>query len=251
MVVYFSGTGNSRYAAQMLAGRLGDGLIDLGAMIKAGEKAVLHAERPWVFVSPAYAWQIPKIFADAILDGSFSGAKEAYFVMTCGSDIGNAGSKIAQLCRKKGFEYLGVLQVIMPENYIAMYDVPNRKDAQKIISAARPVLEGGIAAIQAKKPFHAGSISISDKIKTGIVNPVFYRFCVTAKPFYATDSCVSCGKCASACPLNNIGLLDGKPQWGEACTHCMACICLCPKDAIEYGQKSKGKPRYQCEEYNG
>ena len=28
---------------------------------------------------------------------------------------------------------------------------------------------------------------------------------------------------------------------------CMACICYCPKEAIEYGKKSKGKPRYHFE----
>nr|WP_264291386.1 MULTISPECIES: hypothetical protein [unclassified Dorea] len=30
----------------------------------------------------------------------------------------------------------------------------------------------------------------------------------------------------------------------DACTHCMACICYCPAEAIEYGKKSVGKPRY-------
>ena len=49
------------------------------------------------------------------------------------------------------------------------------------------------------------------------------------------------------CPLNNIRLENGKPVWGKNCTHCMACICYCPKEAIEYGKKSKGKPRYHFE----
>ena len=48
-------------------------------------------------------------------------------------------------------------------------------------------------------------------------------------------------------PLNNIRLENGKPVWGKHCTHCMACICYCPKEAIEYGKKSKGKPRYHFE----
>jgi epoxyqueuosine reductase QueG len=47
--------------------------------------------------------------------------------------------------------------------------------------------------------------------------------------------------------LNNIRLENGKPVWGKNCTHCMACICYCPKEAIEYGKKSKGKPRYHFE----
>lgn len=50
------------------------------------------------------------------------------------------------------------------------------------------------------------------------------------------------------CPLNNITLEDGKPLWGGNCTHCMACISYCPTEAIEYGRRSVGKPRYRCED---
>ena len=46
---------------------------------------------------------------------------------------------------------------------------------------------------------------------------------------------------------NNITLQTGKPVWGQNCTHCMACICYCPAEAIEYGKKSLGKPRYHFE----
>ena len=38
---------------------------------------------------------------------------------------------------------------------------------------------------------------------------------------------------------------DGKPKWGDNCTHCMGCINLCPKDAIEFGKGSVGKHRYK------
>ena len=67
--------------------------------------------------------------------------------------------------------------------------------------------------------------------------------------FNFADACVSCGKCESLCVLNNISIQDGKPKWGNHCTHCMACICGCPAEAIEYGKKSLGKPRYWCDEY--
>ena len=56
--------------------------------------------------------------------------------------------------------------------------------------------------------------------------------------------CTGCGKCKKFCPLNNITLKNKKPVWGKHCTHCMACICYCPAEAIEYGRKSVGKPRY-------
>ena len=83
-----------------------------------------------------------------------------------------------------------------------------------------------------------------DKLMSDIVNPVFYKFFVKADAFTANDKCIGCGKCAKMCPLNNIELKNSKPVWGKNCTHCMACICLCPTEAIEYGKKSVGKPRY-------
>ena len=38
MIVYFSGTGNSRFAAEFLAKQLNDELLNAGQRMKAGEK---------------------------------------------------------------------------------------------------------------------------------------------------------------------------------------------------------------------
>ena len=69
-------------------------------------------------------------------------------------------------------------------------------------------------------------------------------FQLGAKPI---RDCIGCGQCVKRCPMNNVALKDGKPSWGKNCTHCMACICYCPKEAIEYGKKSVGQPRYHFE----
>ncbi len=80
------------------------------------------------------------------------------------------------------------------------------------------------------------------KASSGLINTLFYPLVVSARKFYAADVCIGCGKCTEVCPLNNVSLKDGKPLWEDQCTHCMACICKCPKEAIEYGNRSKGKP---------
>ena len=54
---------------------------------------------------------------------------------------------------------------------------------------------------------------------SGPVNAFFYRFCIGDKKFYATDRCVSCGKCAESCLLHNISLEQGRPVWHGSCTH--------------------------------
>ena len=60
------------------------------------------------------------------------------------------------------------------------------------------------------------------------------------------EKCTGCGLCAKLCPTCAITLHDGHPVWEDNCTHCMACITRCPAEAIEYGKKSLGKPRYRC-----
>ena len=56
--------------------------------------------------------------------------------------------------------------------------------------------------------------------------------------------CIGCGKCAVLCPTKSIRIEGGRPVWGDGCTHCMACICRCPKQAIEYGRHTMGLRRY-------
>ncbi len=251
MILYFSGTGNSRYVAQAFANALEDALFDSFDSIRNNNNKNLHSDKPWVFCAPTYAWQLPRLFAEWIENCSFSGSRDAYFVMTCGDDIGQAGVKIAALCKRKGLQYKGVLEVVMPENYIAMFNVPKPATQQKIIANAEPSVQNGIACVKKGDNFPVYKATFVQKLKTHIVNPVFYATCVKAKDFYVTDACVGCGKCEKICVCNNIKMQGGKPVWGKFCTHCMACICRCPKEAIEYADKSQGKPRYICPDRNG
>ncbi len=246
MVVYFSGTGNSRYCAEAFSEALGDTMLNAFDGIRNKESAALHSERPWVFCAPTYAWRLPRVFSDYIRRTSFDGCRDAYFVMTCGDDIGDVEKRLTRLCKAKGLRYRGVLEVVMPENYVAMFKVPKPATAQKIIAKAEESLQKGIDCVRTGSDFPTYKANFEQRVKTNIVNPVFYAFCVKAKPFFVTDACIGCGKCEQVCVTGNIRIQDGKPVWGKDCTHCMACICRCPKEAVEYGNKSQGKPRYVC-----
>ena len=249
MIVYFSGTGNSRYAAQFLADKINDEIRDSFHFIKDSIAAEFISDRPWVFVSPTYGWQIPRIFADFIGSGDFSGSKDAYFVMTCGGDVGNAEISNRELCEQKGFNYKGTFEIVMPENYIAMFEAPPKDEALRIINAAEPKILECAELIKNGQDLPKLKVSTADRLKSGIVNKAFYGLFVKAKAFTVSDACISCGKCVEDCPLNNVELVGGKPDWRDDCTHCMACICGCPTRAIEYGKKSLGQPRYQCPPY--
>lgn len=247
MVIYFSGTGNSKYCAEIIASKLGDECIDSFHYIKNQIAGEFISGKPWVFVAPTYCWSLPHVFEDFIKTANFDGVDEAYFVMTCGGEIGNAAAQIKELCDLKGLIFKGVLEVVMPENYIVMFDAPEAEEAARIVKVGVGTVERSIKYIAEGKDFPEVKVGLIDRIKSGPTNPVFYKIFVKDKAFYTTDACIGCGKCVELCVLNNISLEKGKPVWHGNCTHCMACICKCPQEAIEYGKHSRGKVRYRLE----
>ena len=207
----------------------------------------LTSRSPWVFVSPTYGWQLPRIFEALLRGGRFSGSRDAYFVMTCGAEIGDPIPRLEALCRDMGLTYRGVLPVVMPENYIAMFDAPQAEEARRIVAKAQPDIDRSIAAVREGRPFPPPHDRLYDRFMSGPVNPIFYACFVKSSAFTVSEACTGCGQCVRRCPTNSITLRDARPVWGKGCTHCMACICYCPTSAIEYRKKSLGKPRYHFE----
>ena len=247
MILYFSGTGNSKYVAQRMADGLGDTLCSMNDRIKAGDISPVEAGSRLVVVTPTYAWRIPRLVRDWLLHTELTGAGQVWFVMTCGSEIGSADRYNRRLCREKGLTCMGTAQIIMPENYIAMFNAPQPDEARRIAAKAEPDIDRVIAAVREGRELPATRCNLYDRLMSGPVNPVFYGCFVRDRAFAAGDACTGCGQCVRLCPTNNITLQAGKPIWGGDCTHCMACICRCPAAAIEYGRRSAGKPRYYFE----
>lgn len=244
MVLYFSGTGNSRYVAQAISAIIQDEIISLNDYIKRECKDIIKSDAPLVFVAPTYAWRIPRVVEKFIRKVHFEGNNKAYFVLTCGDDTGNSVRYVKSLCREKNFEFMGFASVVMPENYVALFDVPGKTQADIIINSATAVIKNIANHINKNQHLLAEKVSFSGKVMSGIVNPIFYLVCVKSKKFYATNKCSRCKRCAELCPLNNISFTENKPHWGKTCTHCMACICGCHNAAIEYGQHTVNKMRY-------
>lgn len=248
MILYFSGTGNSKYVANELAQKLGDSLFSINEGIKNGV-APQQANDNLVLVCPTYAWRIPKLVVDYVKNTDFVGAKRIWFVMTCGGEIGNAAKFNKELAEVKHLDYMGSFGIRLPDNYIIMFPAAPQDAAQKLFAEAPEKIEKLAAIISAGQAFPKPRSNMYDKAMSSLVNPLFYKN-VKSDLFLATDACNGCGLCEKLCPLNNIKLAAGKPTWGHTnCTHCMSCISYCKQNAIEYGKKTVGKRRYTIESY--
>ena len=242
MIFYFSGTGNSQLVAKQIGKAIGDEVISINERMKT--KETYTSKSPFVFVAPTYCWRLPRVVEQWILNQHFQGHREAYFILSCGGSVGNAGAYAKKLCEKMKFRFRGLAPVIMPENYVAMFATPDKEACRAIIEKALPEIKKLVEYIQKGKDLPKAAISVNDRLLSGPVNVVYYPLIVRDKGFHVTDKCISCGKCAKRCPLDNIRMTDKKPVWLGNCTHCMACIGGCPVEAIEYKSKSQGKPRY-------
>ena len=214
MILYFTGTGNSAFIAKRIAEKTGDTAVDVFPMIRENDYGKLSSSRPFVVVCPTYGWQIPHVLGNWLKKTRLSGSRKLYFVMTCGDGIGNAGGYAKRFCEKKGMEYMGCGKVVMPENYVAMFPVPDRTEAERIIGKAVPQADQIAEHIRKENPLPKAEISLLDRFLSTVVNPVFYKLFVHAGKVRITERCTGCGACVKLCPLFNIRLEDGSPLYG-------------------------------------
>ena len=222
MVLYYSGTGNSKYIAKCIASALETDCLNLNERIKTGDTSSVQTEENVILVTPTYAWRIPHIVSGWLGKTELVGAKRIWFVMDCGSEIGNAAKYNRELAAQKALTYMGTAQIVMPENYIALFPAPDKQEAKAIVENAKPAIRSIIDCIRNGMEFPAPRNNLYDRFMSGAGNPIFYKKIVKADAFTVSDACIGCRKCVQLCPLNNIRLDKDKPVWGANCTHCMS-----------------------------
>lgn len=248
MILYFSGTGNSEYLANLLAGELGDEVVDLFSYIKEGKSGEFISDKPFVLVSPTYSRRVPRFVSEYLKKCDFKGSRDFYLVINFGGSCGNAYKYIKEDVHRIGLNFKGLCGVRMPENYLMLFDLDSKEVNKKIIHEARAELDMIGSFIRNKENFPKDKVNFIGKFQSAVINPIFFKFITKDKKFYATDKCISCGLCEKVCVLNNISMEEGRPKWNSRCTHCAACISKCPQGAIEYRGKTEGKDRYLLKE---
>lgn len=244
MILWFSGTGNSRWVAEELANKLGDRALPL----LEGKKALTPGEAlGWVF--PTHSWGPPPVVVDWVRSHDIDGWNEdtyCYMVTTCGDDIGQC----VQLWR----EALGPRQcqaafsVQMPNSYVCLpgFDVDSSEvEAAKLAAAPARIdaVAQAIAVRQATCNVVTGRLTW---LKSRVVRPWFAKHGVDDSRFVVDENtCTHCGVCVRSCPMHNITLDDRQmPRWHGNCAMCLGCLHRCPARAIDHGKATRNKGRY-------
>ena len=253
MIFYFSGTGNTRWAAEQLAAATQERLFFIPEELKTPCEYTLQEDERIGFCFPVHGWQPPHIVRQFIsrlkLINSSLAPHYAYALCTCGDSTGLAMTMLAKELREKGIELQSCQSLIMPESYVClpfMYtDTPQREREKK--EQAKVDLQKFIEVVVNRQSGYSQlTLGLTPWTFSHVIGAYFNRFMITDKKFMVdADVCLHCGKCAEVCPVGDI-VFDNTPSWknDSSCTCCLSCYHHCPVHAINYGNITRKRGQY-------
>ena len=206
MIFYFTGTGNSLYAAQKLADE-GEKIVSIVEALRS--KAfhyTLNEGEKLGFVFPVYFYTVSDPVLELVRKLTVENAGFVYAVIPCGASIGAAGGLLKSELKKRGLELQRVDALFVPDGALIFYDIDSPDKMEKQLEAATKELASIKQAID-----RGEGNSIKGRPVMGRVNLAAYHACMSTRAFYADEKCIGCGKCASICPAGAIEMVGGSP----------------------------------------
>ncbi|OQA89836.1 MAG: ferredoxin [Elusimicrobia bacterium ADurb.Bin231] len=135
----------------------------------------------------------------------------------------------------------------MPGNYTPLYGAISKEKQQKYFDEEKKKIIKIAEIVKTGKPHKIEKSSfLVNLIFSDLLYKMMYRNLSKSDiNFYADKKCTGCGKCELVCPVNNIKIISGKPEWQHKCEQCMACLQWCPEEAIQFGKKTVSRKRYR------
>ncbi|MDR2493217.1 MAG: EFR1 family ferrodoxin [Coriobacteriales bacterium] len=196
------------------------------------------------FVYPCHFGTMPqrvREFASA-LDLSGQTGAYRYAVVTYGGGVKNpALAELNSLLAKKGcpLDYSNAVKAF--STYVILYKM-SEKVTEKT-ARFKYGLEFIVDDVCARRK--------TPTVRTGAFDSLYTRLAMKNcgrdedRHFVVSESCDGCSVCAAVCPVDNIRIEGGRPAWLHRCEQCLGCLHLCPRVAIDFGAKTKGRGRYK------
>ncbi len=233
--IYFSGTGNSRYAVETFLGQ-----YDESAKVFPieDESIVGHIKNneEIVFSYSVQFSNIPKMLKDFVdrYRHLWQG-KKIFVIATMGLFSGDGAGILARRLRKYGAQITGGLHLKMPDSIADEKALkrPIEKNLE-LVKAAEKKINNAVREMKNGRPSQEGIGFLYHF--AGLFGQRLYFYHKTKrytdKVKIDTQKCVACGKCVGLCPMKNLNIEDNAAKAGNGCTMCYRCINICPKQSI-------------------
>lgn len=252
MIFFFSGTGNTRWAAETIAAALGERLINM-AKEPAGQTYTLDEQERIGFCFPVHGWRVPSVVRKFISQLAIEQASGhyCYALCTAGDTVGEAMRLFEAELQAIGLAVQSTCSLLMPESYVGLpfMDVDTPKNELLKKQKAASDLQSFIRIVAKRTSgYHHLTLGRWPRTNSRLLGAVFERWLIRDTPFHVVENrCTRCGRCAAVCPVEDIEGGPGKlPSWRHngRCLTCFSCYHHCPKHAIEFGSQTRKKGQY-------
>jgi len=244
---WFSGTGNSLFAARRAAREFnGMRLVPITKEL-AEHPPALEGEAVGL-VFPVYAYGPPAIVKRFVHNAAMGNVGYLFAVCTHGGGPGNAMVVLDELLTARGRPADAAFTIRMPSNYVVGSNPLTGPKLDAVLDKGAMELEEMAVILAARGSAPVSSTSLGGRFKSWAVHPLFMAGLKRGadKGFFAEERCTGCGICVKSCPMGNISLTEaGRPLWHGSCEYCLGCIHACPEQAIQKGMLTRRRGRYR------
>lgn len=246
LTLYFSGTGNSRFVAETLAGGMGGDCLsiedgaDFGGLIRAADAVA--------FVYPIYCSRVPRILREFVkAHAEALRGKPLVILCTQMGFSGDGARCFTDLLPGGSFPVRYAEHITMPNNINNFFLFPRtsekrclrlRRNAERTVARVCADLKAGRVKTRG---FNGFSRFLG--LFQGSFLPLMER--MTDSAVHVGSECTGCGLCVKRCPMKNLVLADGKAEARGNCTECYRCINLCPERAVRIYFRKRVKWQYR------
>ena len=239
LLIYYSGTGNSKYLTEKLCLRLEKKGIDVEVYrinpLKM-ERLELSKYDLIGVCYPIYGFNLPSKVHKFFKKQHFNPGQRVFVYKNSGEtwrENDSSSLVLRKIFKRQKVVFENEYHFIMPYNIHFRYDEKLVKEMltmdEKLMDImVKEVLEG-IPNIK-KYTFHNNFFNRLFRL-TYLGGPINVRFYRVDK-----NKCIKCGVCIKGCQMKNISFnKKGNIKFSHHCLMCMYCTLNCPRDAIKMG----------------
>jgi len=248
LMLYFSGTGNSKYIAELFSRTMGASCHSIEEDINFD--MLISADETICFCYPIYASRVPRIMREFVVKHTEQ-LKGKKLIIFCTQMIfsGDGARVLTDLFPRDHMQVVYAEHFYMPNNVTNVVILPDWLISDgmmtKLTTKAQRKMQAVCSDIQSgkvkKRGFCFGSRMLG-LMQAWALLPMERR---ANKSVKISEACNTCGLCTSNCPMKNFTIESDTITHTHNCTVCYRCVNECPKKAITVAYHGKVNKQFK------